>query len=242
MKKILLSLLFSVGLGFCVTNNVFATSGACSTHGGVNCAAGPDSDGSVICYDNWRNSSVSYSAMVSCSGASSYTYTPPQTSIPQPTVTPSYSDAYLQTQCETKLGSSAKYDPVSKSCGCYAGYKLNDTGSTCLYDAPKPPVQVYVPPASSVPVVVPISEPAVTHPVQAVEPIKIVPQPVVAKKKYVSTVRRVIVRLTPSAKAKILGTTVAKKPYEVLEEKTGWVKVKFGNKIGWIMRGLAVIK
>lgn len=34
--------------------------GACSGHGGVNCAAGPDSDGSVICNDGWRDSSVRY--------------------------------------------------------------------------------------------------------------------------------------------------------------------------------------
>ena len=36
--------------------------GACSSHGGVYCPAGPDDDGSVICQDGWRNSSVSYCA------------------------------------------------------------------------------------------------------------------------------------------------------------------------------------
>ena len=35
-------------------------SGACSYHGGVDCTAGPDTDGSVICNDGWRNSSVTY--------------------------------------------------------------------------------------------------------------------------------------------------------------------------------------
>jgi hypothetical protein len=44
-----------------------ATSGACSGHGGVNCAAGADKDGSVICYDGWRKSTVSYKSMVMCS-------------------------------------------------------------------------------------------------------------------------------------------------------------------------------
>lgn len=34
--------------------------GACSGHDGVNCAAGPDSDGSVICNDGWEDSSVDY--------------------------------------------------------------------------------------------------------------------------------------------------------------------------------------
>lgn len=50
--------------------SVFATSGACSGHGGVSCGAGIDSDGSVICNDGWRNSSVSYSSMVMCQGFS----------------------------------------------------------------------------------------------------------------------------------------------------------------------------
>lgn len=43
-----------------------ATSGACSGHQGVNCNAGPDWDGSVICNDNWRDSSVSYYSMKMC--------------------------------------------------------------------------------------------------------------------------------------------------------------------------------
>ena len=40
--------------------------GACSSHDGVNCSTGPDSDGSVICNDGWRNSTVKYSAV--CGG------------------------------------------------------------------------------------------------------------------------------------------------------------------------------
>lgn len=43
-----------------------ATSGACSYHGGVSCSAGADWDGSVICNDGWRDSSVSYSSMAMC--------------------------------------------------------------------------------------------------------------------------------------------------------------------------------
>lgn len=38
-----------------------ATSGACSWHWGVNCDAGADWDGSVVCNDGWRDSGVSYS-------------------------------------------------------------------------------------------------------------------------------------------------------------------------------------
>lgn len=44
----------------------YATSGACSYHGGVSCSSGADSDGSVICSDGWRDSSVSYSSMNEC--------------------------------------------------------------------------------------------------------------------------------------------------------------------------------
>ncbi len=53
---------------FLLPSFTFATSGACSGHSGVDCSAGRDRDGSVICYDGWRNSSVHYSSMVKCSG------------------------------------------------------------------------------------------------------------------------------------------------------------------------------
>lgn len=37
-----------------------ASSGACSGHGGVNCAAGPQPNGRVICNDGWKGSKVMY--------------------------------------------------------------------------------------------------------------------------------------------------------------------------------------
>lgn len=47
--------------------NVFASgSGACSGHGGVACSMGPDSDGSVICNDGYRDSSVQYDDCEKC--------------------------------------------------------------------------------------------------------------------------------------------------------------------------------
>lgn len=65
MKKILL--VFPVLIaGFLLpffllsTPSTIATSGACSSHDGVNCAAGADYDNSVICNDGWRDSSVIY--------------------------------------------------------------------------------------------------------------------------------------------------------------------------------------
>lgn len=66
IKKILLISFLVLSPAF-----AFAASGACSGHGGVSCSAGADSDGSVICNDGWRNSSVSYSSMVMCGAPSS---------------------------------------------------------------------------------------------------------------------------------------------------------------------------
>lgn len=43
-----------------------ATSGSCSYHGGVACSLGSDYDGSVICNDGWRDSSVSFSDAEEC--------------------------------------------------------------------------------------------------------------------------------------------------------------------------------
>jgi len=37
-----------------------AVPGACGEHGGVDCSAGPDIDGSVICMDGYRGSSIKY--------------------------------------------------------------------------------------------------------------------------------------------------------------------------------------
>jgi hypothetical protein len=61
----IVSLIFIANLSF-----VSAVSGACSGHGGVDCSVGADTDGSVICADGWRNSSVSYSSMAKCAKVS----------------------------------------------------------------------------------------------------------------------------------------------------------------------------
>lgn len=91
--------------------NVLATSGACSWHGGVNCAAGPDWDGSVICNDGWRDSSVSYSSMAKCRGYFEYDY---------PSYTPSIPDCPY----------NSYYDSISDSCKCYSGYVAS--GGKCV--------------------------------------------------------------------------------------------------------------
>ena len=50
---------------------VEAKSGCCSGHNGVNCGAGPQGNGHVICNDGSTTSSCLYSEMVMCGGSSS---------------------------------------------------------------------------------------------------------------------------------------------------------------------------
>lgn len=83
---------------FIFSSPVFSKSGCCSSHGGVNCAAGAQGNGNVICNDGWTGSSCLYSEMVMCGGSSSSStnynppaYVPPPTNtpyIPPPTSTP----------------------------------------------------------------------------------------------------------------------------------------------------------
>ena len=68
MKNVFILLLI-IGLLFLLTNEVFATSGCCSHHGGVDCSRVQD-DGSVVCNDAWLGSSCSYSSMVKCKSSS----------------------------------------------------------------------------------------------------------------------------------------------------------------------------
>lgn len=61
MKKILII----ITLVLITPSITFATSGTCSFHGGINCNAMSDWDGSAICNDGWRDSSETfYSALV----------------------------------------------------------------------------------------------------------------------------------------------------------------------------------
>ena len=69
MKKIV-SLIFLIIFFVFGVYFAYATSGACSDHGGVSCSAGADFDGSVVCNDGWRDSSVSYSATSECTSNS----------------------------------------------------------------------------------------------------------------------------------------------------------------------------
>jgi len=60
--KILFTALMAISLACLFPSLTQASDGlsACSYHGGINCYAGADYDGSVICQDGWRSSSVAY--------------------------------------------------------------------------------------------------------------------------------------------------------------------------------------
>jgi len=74
MKKIFLGLLAATFSCFLlITQTALATSGACSDHGGANCNVGSDWDGSVICNDGWRDSTVNYAYMDECKDSVSCT-------------------------------------------------------------------------------------------------------------------------------------------------------------------------
>ncbi len=70
--KISLSLILISGVFF--PQLTLATSGACSSHGGVNCAAGATSLGRVRCNDGWVNSSVYFVEAQECKNESSCSY------------------------------------------------------------------------------------------------------------------------------------------------------------------------
>jgi len=61
MKKYLL-----ISIILIAPNISFATSGACSSHMGVNCSAGPSVYGKVMCNDGWINSSINFSDAIEC--------------------------------------------------------------------------------------------------------------------------------------------------------------------------------
>jgi hypothetical protein len=95
MKKINLYSSLSLGILvilFTCSTPAYAISGACSGHKGVNYSAGADSDGSVICNDGWRNSSVLSQDMgtnVRSGYPSTYqtpTYTPPRVGVSKTTM------------------------------------------------------------------------------------------------------------------------------------------------------------
>ncbi len=71
MKKTkVYSIIFSLTIIFSIflfnIENIDAISGACSSHGGVNCSMGRQLNGKVYCNDGWTDSMANYSFMVMC--------------------------------------------------------------------------------------------------------------------------------------------------------------------------------
>lgn len=64
MKK--LSIIIFAFIFFFSFKLSLATEGTCSWHGGVNCNAGSDWDGSAICNDGWKDSSENYYSNTKC--------------------------------------------------------------------------------------------------------------------------------------------------------------------------------
>lgn len=159
INKIIISILmvsFLVMPFFVTRNTANATSGACSWHGGVNCSAGADWDGSVICYDGWRGSSVSYNSMVKCNNyGSSYnsyslpsynSYSLPSSYYSTPTCPLNSLYSYLDDTCKcnygyiadgdkcisgnsycwNKYGYNSDYNSLNKTCECGYGYLMDN--------------------------------------------------------------------------------------------------------------------
>lgn len=73
LRKTPFRALLSIGLlvillgGFFIfAASTYAVEGTCSYHGGVDCRAGADWDGSAVCNDGWRNSSEDYYSQKMC--------------------------------------------------------------------------------------------------------------------------------------------------------------------------------
>ena len=69
--------IFILFLLFLTSNTAHAISGACSSHNGVNCSSGADSNGKVVCNDGWTNSSVYFSDTDECKTKSLCVYVEP---------------------------------------------------------------------------------------------------------------------------------------------------------------------
>lgn len=135
--------------------NVFAKSGCCSHHGGVDCAAGSQANGHVICVDGNRNSSCLYSEMVKCGGSSNSTTTTTTTPIivpsPSPVAIPSPSPSLPPSP--SPLPSSTP-DPVEPSPSPEANSTPIPTPSPTFYPSPEPsptPSQIPSPTSSPAP-------------------------------------------------------------------------------------------
>jgi hypothetical protein len=114
---------------------VYATSGACSYHGGVDCSAGPASDGNAICNDD-SESSVPYDDMEECQDSS-------QARCPLPIVygcTTQSEYTEMQSECTSAMSQeqalcNQEYQAEGDGLMGYTGQCSEPTPATCTQAA-----------------------------------------------------------------------------------------------------------
>ncbi len=117
MKKTIISALTLFVLILLPFNISHATSGACSYHGGVNYSSGSDYDGSVICNDGWRDSSVRFSDMKdTTSHQSKYSFDSCEYSNDYNKCFDTVADLKLFEMCENSRGIGSTFDKVKQEC------------------------------------------------------------------------------------------------------------------------------
>lgn len=140
-KSLVLSLFFAIFFFFNFSSYISARSGCCSGHDGVNCGAGSQGNGKVICNDGWRGSSCLYSEMAMCGGSNTQKtpiivaptrYIPPNTPkptyVPRPTAIPTQKK--YPTSMPKKVNPTQKTIPTNKIISCSAT-KDNECPSKC---------------------------------------------------------------------------------------------------------------
>lgn len=243
-KQILLLALTTFFL-LCFPNLTLAKSGACSSHGGVNCAVGPDYDGSVICQDGWRESSVAFTdnkecgislcdAMANLSATNQVIKYEKDLSTTGNVSTPESCKQFVMS-----IEQAAKYthmnDPCipgeTKSCSASIGDRYTQTLD--IYKENKQLLQSCVfnfyhaeALLSCYKTISSVSQP--TGPNTQTESLQ------QDNKRQVRAKQNVNLRTTPKTNGKIIGMANKKSIYEIIEEQNGWYKIKIKNgKIGW---------
>lgn len=137
--------------GLIIFLSTFATvlaqdgSGACSWHGGVNCSAGWQPDGTAICKDGTKGSEVQYSDLLMCQkeltlhtiltavdfAYNNHTYIQPEKSTLNWDV--------VQDQCEREMYQNARYVERSKNCIDYTNNVIKNAqlNPTCPSNSEK---------------------------------------------------------------------------------------------------------
>ena len=104
---------------------VFAVEGTCSWHGGINCYAGSDWDGSAICNDGWRDSDELYATAQICK----------INNCVRPTSNCTSEGEYAKLQSDLIRGGTMRYAPESAQgilSECRSGITAYQSYQSCL--------------------------------------------------------------------------------------------------------------